>query len=343
MFIFANIKLLYLLAVIPLLVVLYVFIQIKQKRRLREFGNIDTILGLMPNVSKSRPHIKFGIMMLVVGLLIVAMARPKVLQSKGKVTKQGVEAMLVLDISNSMLAQDIAPNRLSYAKMLLSQMIDKMNNDKVGLIVFAGDAFIQMPITSDNVSAKMFLKNIQPSLINVQGTAIGTAIELAVRSFGSSNQKAGKAIFIITDAENHEDNAVEAANMAKDNGVIVNVIGIGSNEGVPIPMSGTMSYIKDKDGNVVVTKLNEELAREVAVAGGGIYVRATNTRGTINAIEKTIDKMQKGDFESAASDYDERFYVPIFLAIILLLVEYFLFRRKNKLLNKINIFGKENL
>ena len=211
----------------------------------------------------------------------------------------------------------------------------------MGLIVFAGDAFIQMPITSDKVSAKMFLKTIQPDLIQRQGTAIGSAIDLAVKSFNDTKQSGGRAIFLLTDAENHEDNAVEAAKMARDKSIVVNVVGIGTPEGSPIPVKGTMSYIKDKDGNVVVSKLNEELGKQIAAAGNGIYVRASNTGATIKALAKEIDKMQKGEFYSLSDDYDDKFYIPVWLALFVLIIEFFIFRRKNKRLSRINIFEKK--
>ena len=225
--------------------------------------------------------------------------------------------------------------------MLLSQLIDRLTDDKMGLIVFAGDAFIQMPITSDKVSAKMFLKTIQPDLIQRQGTAIGSAIDLAVKSFNDTKQSGGRAIFLLTDAENHEDNAVEAAKMAREKNIVVNVVGIGTPEGSPIPVKGTMSYIKDKDGNVVVSKLNEELGKQIAAAGNGIYVRASNTGATIKALAKEIDKMQKGEFYSLSDDYDDKFYIPVWLALFVLIIEFFIFRRKNKRLSRINIFEKK--
>ena len=339
MFVFANIKFLYLLIIIPLMIVLYIIVQARQRKRLIKFGNIEMLKGLMPNVSGYRPHVKFVLLMLAVALMIIALARPQMLKKQENVQKRGIEAMLVLDISNSMLTEDIAPNRLEYSKMLLSQLIDRLTNDKTGLIVFAGDAFIQMPITSDNVSAKMFLKTIKPELIQRQGTAIGSAIDLAVQSFDKTKQQ-DRAIFLITDAENHEDNAVEAAKMAADKNISVNVVGVGNPNGSPIPIAGTMDYMKDKDGNVIVSKLNEDLGRQIASAGNGIYVRANNSSTVIRTLEKEIDKMQKGEFYSVSDDYDDKFYIPVWLALFLLLIEYFMLRRKNKRLSRINIFEK---
>lgn len=339
MFIFAAPKFLYLLIIIPILIGLYIFVQVRQHKRFKLFGNMATLETLMPNVSKYRPHVKFGLSMIVLIMMILALARPQMLKKQEKVRRHGIEAMLVLDISNSMLTEDIAPNRLEYSKMLLSQLIDRLTNDKTGLIIFAGDAFIQMPITSDNVSAKMFLKTIKPELIQRQGTAIGSAIDLAVQSFDKTKQQ-DRAIFLITDAENHEDNAVEAAKMAADKNISVNVVGVGNPNGSPIPIAGTMDYMKDKDGNVIVSKLNEDLGRQIASAGNGIYVRANNSSTVIRTLEKEIDKMQKGEFYSVSDDYDDKFYIPVWLALFLLLIEYFMLRRKNKRLSRINIFEK---
>jgi len=341
MFHFANPYFLYLLLIIPLLIAIYIFVNIRQKKKMQEFGDVDTLKQLMPNVSKVRPHVKFSLSLLVLTLIIIALARPQYLRKVENVHKRGIEAMLVLDISNSMLARDIEPNRLEYAKLMLSNLIDKMTNDKIGLIVFAGDSYIQMPITSDNVSAKMFLSQIKPSLIARQGTAIGSAIDLAIKSFGEAKGEVGRAIFLITDGENHEDDAVEAAKLANKKGIVVNVIGIGNPDGSPIPVTGTMSFIKDKDGNVVVSKLNETMCKQIASAGKGIYIRATNTGAVLKTLEKEVEKMQKGDTQVSSTDFDDKFYIFVWLALFVLLIEYFLFNRQNKWLNKINLFGKE--
>ena len=340
MFQFANINFLYLLLIIPLLTALYIFGIYRQKKRINKFGNVDTLQQLMPNVSKVRPHVKFCLSLIVLSLIIIALARPQYLRKTETVHKRGIEAMLVLDISNSMLARDIEPNRLEYSKLMLSNLIDKMTNDKIGLIVFAGDSYIQMPITSDNVSAKMFLSQIKPSLIARQGTAIGSAIDLAIKSFGEAKNEVGRAIFLITDGENHEDDAVEAAKLANKKGIAVNVIGIGNPDGSPIPVQGTMSFIKDKDGNVVVSKLNEQMCRQIAAAGKGIYIRATNTGAVLKTLEKEVDKMQKGDTQVSSTDFDDKFYIPVWLALFVLLIEYFMLNRQNKWFNKINLFGK---
>ena len=310
MFRFSNPNSLYFLIVIPLLVLLYLYGIRSQRRRLKEFGNPVLLRSLMPNVSYVRPHIKFSLLLLALVLLIIGLARPQFGTKLETNKRQGVEAMIVLDVSKSMLARDVQPNRLEYSKMILSKLFDELVDDKVGLIVFAGDAFIQLPITSDNVSAKMFLNSISTDLVPRPGTAIGTAIDLAIRSFGDKETEASRTIILITDGENHEDDAVAAAKLAASYGIIVNVIGLGRPEGEPIPLEGTMSFRKDKAGNIVVSKLNEEMCQQIAKAGNGVYVRADNSSTALRVIAKEINSMQKGGIETKSySAFDERYYI----------------------------------
>ena len=339
MFRFANPYFLYLLIVVPLLVAMFVYVTYQQKIRLREFGNPNLLKRLMPNASVIRPQLKFYMLMVVLVLMIVALARPQFGSKLQTAKKQGVEAMIVLDVSNSMMAQDIQPNRLERSKLILSKLIDNMVDDKIGLIVFAGDAFVQLPITTDNVSAKMFLSSINPNLVPRQGTAIGTAIDLAIQSFGPNESEAGRTIIVITDGENHEDDAVGAAKLAHEKGITVNVVGMGTPEGTPIPVGGTMSFRKDKDGNVVVTKLNETMCRQIAEAGSGIYVRADNSNTALKVVSGQIGEMQKGNLETKSyAEYDEKFYIFVWIAFFLLVIEFYVFNRQNKALNKIKWF-----
>lgn len=339
MFRFANPYMFYLLIPIALSVVLFIYSTVVQRQRLRRFGNPEILRPLMPNVSYVRPKIKFYTVILVLVLMVTALARPQFGSKLETSTTKGVEAMIVLDVSNSMMAADIKPTRLDNAKLMLSKMIDQMPNDKIGLIIFSGDAYIQLPITSDNVSAKMFLSTITTGSVPVPGTAIGTAIDLAIRSFGDSKSDAGRTIILLTDGENHEDDAVAAARLAKEKGIMVNVVGFGSPQGAPIQMSGTMSFLKDNNGNVVVTKLNEDMCTQVAQAGGGMYVRADNSNTALRALSSQIDKMQKGEINTSAySEYDEQFHIFVWIALVLLVIEFALLNRQNKQLNKINWF-----
>ena len=307
---------------------------------MKKFGRISVLFSLMPDVSKYKPSVKFTIQSLAFIVLIFLIARPQFGSKLEKVKKQGVEIMIALDVSNSMLAKDITPNRLEKAKMMLSKLVDELDNDKVGLIVFAGDAYTQLPITSDYVSAKMFLNTIDPKMVPTQGTAIGRAISTAMNSF-SPNTEADKAIIVITDGENHEDDAVGIAREAAKKGIKVDVIGIGSQQGVPIPKGNNDNdFIKDNEGNVVITKLNEAMGQEIAKAGEGIYVRADNTSSATRALSEEVKKMKKADIESKVySEYDEQFQGLAWIALILLLVDVFILDRKNSWLKKVNFFS----
>jgi len=338
MFRFAHPEYLYLLLFIPLLLSVFFYAIIQKRRNISKFGNPDLIAGLMPNVSFVRPQVKFYMQLVSVLLLIIVLAQPQFGTKVEKDKRKGIEVMIALDVSNSMMAQDVQPSRLEKAKQVLSQLVDGMTNDKIGLVVFAGDAYTQLPITVDYVSAKMFLSTISPQLVPRQGTAIGSAIDLAIKSFGTKSE-AGRAIIVITDGENHEDDAVGAAKLAAENNIIVHVIGMGKAEGSPIPVPGTMSFWKDKDGNVVVSKLNEPMCKEIAVAGKGIYVHADNSNSAFKIINKELDTLAKSDIKTSVfSEYNEQFQSFALLALIILIIDFFIFERKNKRLSKFKIF-----
>lgn len=341
MFRFAHIELLWLLAVIPVFVAAYIAYTRRKRHQLEAFGDAELMEQLMPNASRVRPTVKFSIVMVALAFLIIAAARPQFGQSERTEKRQGIEAIVALDISNSMLAEDVAPNRLERAKQMLSKLMDGMVNDKVGLVVFAGDAFVQLPITCDYVSAKMFLNSIKPELIKTQGTAIGQALSTSIRCFGEQSE-ASRAIILITDGENHEDDAVAVAKRAKEEGIQTLVVGIGKPEGSPIPLPGTNSFRKDRSGNVVVSKLNEEMCREIAQAGGGIYVRCDNSNTATKAIQKELNKLATQEIETQVyTDYNEQFQSFALLALLLLVIDYFIFNRKNKAITRLDIFGEE--
>ena len=333
---------LWLLVLIPIFVAAYIAIVRRKQRQLRAFGDPELLSELMPNVSRVRPAIKFGLLMLALSLLIVAAARPQYGQKEKTVKRQGIEVMFALDISNSMMAEDVAPNRLDRAKQVLSKLIDQMVDDKVGLIVFAGEAYTQLPITCDYVSAKMFLNTISPSLIRVQGTAIGDAIMTSIRSFGGEESDASRAIILITDGENHEDDAIAAAKAANEQGIKIFVVGIGKPDGSPIPIPGTNNFRKDRAGNVVVSKLNEQMCRDIAAAGQGLYVRCDNTNTATRALQKELDTLATSEFETKVyADYNEQYQGFVLLALFILLVDFFIFNRKNKALSRLDIFGEK--
>ena len=342
MFRFANIEMLWWLIAIPVFVIAYIVMTKRKERQLKAFGDPELMAQLMPDASKSRPIWKFSLLLVALVLLIVAAARPQFGQKENTVKRQGIEVMVALDISNSMLAEDVAPNRLDRAKQMLSKMIDNMVDDKVGLVVFAGEAFTQLPITCDYVSAKMFLNTITPNLIQTQGTAIGTALQTAITSFGSPESEAGRAIILITDGENHEDDAIAAAKKAHELGIKVFVIGIGKPEGAPIPKPGTNDYFKDRQGQVVVSKLNEEMCQQIAQAGSGVYVRCDNTNTAMRALQQELDHIATSELESTIyADYNEQYQSFVLIALFLLMIEFFIMSRKNNRLTRMDLF-KEN-
>lgn len=341
MFRFEEPAYLYLLLLLPLLEAFYLYSNYRRRKAIRKFGDPILMAQLMPDVSKYRPDVKFWLVFAAIGLFTVLLARPQFGSKLETVKRQGVEVMIALDISNSMLAQDVQPSRLQKAKRLVAQLVDKMQNDKVGMIVFAGDAFTQLPITSDYISAKMFLESIDPSLISKQGTAIGAAINLAARSF-TPQEGVGRTVIVITDGENHEGGAVEAAKAAAEKGIQVNVLGVGMPEGAPIPIEGTNDYRRDREGNVIVTRLNEQMCQEIAQAGNGIYVRVDNTNGAQKAISQEINKMAKADVKTQVyTEFNEQFQAVAWIILLLLLAEMLILERKNPLFRNIHLFSNK--
>ena len=338
MFRFADPIYLYLLLLLPLLAILYAYSNYRRKRNIRKYGDPQLLAHLMPGVSIYRRHVKFWLTLFALGVMAFLLARPQFGSKLETVKRKGVEVVIALDISNSMLAQDVAPNRLEKAKALISRLVDEFENDKVGLIVFAGDAFTQLPITSDYVSAKMFLNSIDPSLISIQGTAIGKALDVAMRSF-TPQEGVGRAIVVITDGENHEAGALEAAQEAAKKGIRVFMLGIGSPDGAPIPVEGRNNYRTDKDGNVIVTRLNEQMCQEIAQAGNGMYIRVDNSNSAQRALNSEVNKMSKADVESKVySEYNEQFQVVAWIALILLFGELLVMEGKNPLFKNIRLF-----
>ena len=331
----------YLLIVVPILAAFYFYSNYRRRKRLKEYGDMELLKQLMPEVSKYRPDVKFWLMLAAMVMVILMLAQPQFGSKMETVKRQGIETVVALDISNSMLAQDVAPSRLEKSKKLISRLVETFNNDKVALIVFAGEAFTQLPITSDYVSAKMFLETISPSLISTQGTDIRAAINLAMKSF-TPNDGVGRAIVLITDGENHEGGAIEAAQEAAKKGIHVFVLGVGSPDGSPIPVEGSNEFRRDKDGNVVVTRLNEEMCREIARAGNGMYVRVDNTNNAERALNAEVNKLAKADVETQVfTEFDEQFRVLAWLALILLAVEIMILNRRNPLFKNVKLF-KQN-
>ena len=338
MFKFANPHALFLYILLLIVVGVYYMALHKRRKALRRYGSPELLGAMMPEVSNLRPALKFWITFTALCFMVLLIARPQFGSKMETVTRQGIETVIALDISNSMLAEDVAPNRLEKSKNIISKLVDGFSDDKVGLIVFAGDAFIQLPITSDFISAKMFLESINPSLIARQGTNIKAAIDMATRSF-TPKEGVGKAVIIITDGENHEGGAKEAAKAAAEKGMMVYVMGVGSPEGAPIPAERTGDFRHDKQGNVIVTKLNEQMCQEIAAAGNGVYIRIDNTNNAQRILQKEIDKLAKADIETTTySEYNEQFMAMAWIAFILLLLEMLLMVKKNPRLKNFNLF-----
>lgn len=339
---FANPEYFYLFILVPILLAIYMYFNHRRAKNLKEYGDPALLANLMPDVSPYRRSVKFWLSLLALSFLIIVLARPQFGSRKETVTRQGIETVIALDISNSMLAQDIAPSRLEKAKNMISKLIDKFENDKVGLIVFAGDAFVQLPITNDFISAKMFLESISPSLISRQGTDIGAAISLASKSF-TPNEEVGKAVIVITDGENHEGGAEEAAKQASEKGMAVYIMGIGTTDGAPIPTGNANEYRKDKEGNIVMTRLNEEMSQRIASAGNGAYIRVDNTNNAQKLLEKEIDKLAKADVSTEVySEYNEQFEFVTWLVLLLLLVDILILPGKSRFTRGIKLFDKRD-
>lgn len=339
MFRFSNPEFLYLLGIIPVLIIILIAGSKIAKKRIQNFGNPELVLQLIPDLSRRKPVFKNILQITAITICIFMIAGPQFGSKIEKVKRQGSEIMIAMDVSNSMLSRDITPNRLEKLKQLVSKIVDKLQDDKIGLVIFAGEAFTQLPITSDFVSAKVFMSTISPDLVKAQGTSIGSAIDLCVRSFGPKGQ-AERAIIVITDGENFEDNAVESAKNAVEQGIKIHVVGMGTEQGGPIPVSeGSSDFRKDKDQNVVITKLNEKMCQEIAGSGKGLYIRSDNANSALKALSKEIDKMTKADLESSVySEYDEQFQGLAWIILFLLLFDSFILERKNEIFKKFKLF-----
>lgn len=328
---------LWMLLIIPILVLVRFIVWRKRKRNLRKFGDPSLLKEMMPDVSKYRPTIKFCLLLSAITILIFMIARPQVGSKISHEKREGIEVLIALDISNSMLAQDVIPSRLEKSKLLIEDLVDHFTNDKVGLVVFAGDAFVQLPITNDYVSAKMFLQNINPSLITTQGTDLARAISLSQSCF-TQREHIGRAIIVITDGEDHEGGALEAAREAYKKGINVFILGVGTSKGAPIP-DGNGGYLKDNSGQIVLSALNEQMCQQVAKAGNGVYIHVDNTSDAQERLNKELSKLQSGISDTVVySEYNEQFQIFGIILLLLLIVETILLESRNPLFKQINLF-----
>ncbi|MDF1559207.1 MAG: VWA domain-containing protein [Bacteroidales bacterium] len=340
---FANPDILYLLLLVPVLILIWSAGNGRRRLARDRFGDSELVRRLSPDYSQARMTVKFFIRLLAFILALLTVARPQFGSRLEEVKREGVEVIIALDVSNSMLATDIHPSRLERARQAISQLVDQLRNDRIGLILFAGDAYTQIPVTNDYLSAKMFLASAGPDAVSKQGTAIGAAIELGIRSFTPESDKS-RALIIITDGENHEDDAVEQARLAAEKGITVHTIGIGSPEGSPIPItaSGRTDYLQDREGNTVISKLDEKTLREIASVTGGNYVRASNSSIGLNEIYSDIGRMKKSETNTVMyTEYNDQFLVPAVLLFLLLVADLLLADRRSHLLRRLGIVASD--
>jgi Ca-activated chloride channel homolog len=330
------------LLMIPVFIILFWLMLAWKKKAIRKFGDSRLIGRLMPDVSGSKLHVKFILLMLAFALIIAGLANPQIGSKLETIERKGIDIIIAIDVSNSMLAEDIKPNRLQRARQAISKLVDELRNDRIGIVVFAGNAYTQLPITTDYAAAKLFLSTINTDIVPSQGTAIAEAIELSMESFSENEHQ--KAIIIITDGEDHEGDAIIAAEKAIESGIRVYTIGMGLPEGVPIPVydryGNQQGFKKDLLNNTVITKLNEQMLKQIAAAGNGEYVRANNTQAGLGLIFDEINKLEKTEFESRVfSDYEDRFQYLLGIAIALLLIEFVILERRSRRFRNINLFG----
>ncbi len=341
MFRFEHTTYLVLLSALPVILLLFILAWRLRKKAIKQFGDLPVMKRLMPGYSAVRPVIKAILLTFAFLFLVFGIANPQMGKKMETVQREGVEIMIALDVSNSMLAEDIKPNRLEQAKLAIGQLVKRLRNDKLGLVIFAGEAYVQLPLTTDYSAARMFLNSIQTSTVPTQGTAIGAAIELCLESFDPDTE-GNKALVVISDGENHEEGVLEMAGNANEQGIQVHTIGIGSPGGVPIPVYnqyGQKDFRRDNEGNVVITKLNEGMMKEIAAAGGGTYVRASNVTTALKVVFDKINELEKATFETAkVADYESWFQIPLAIALVFLVLEFLVLPRKNRRLSKIDIF-----
>ena len=337
---YEHIEFLNLLFIIPLIILIIILHQRWKRKALLRFADQKLAPNLLHSFSKERTQIKHVIIILIFSLLIIGLSNPQIGTKMEEVKREGVDLMIAIDLSNSMMAEDIKPNRLKRAKQAISRLIDKLEGDRIGLIVFAGEAYVQLPITTDYSAAKLFLSTISTKIVPTQGTEIAKAIDLSMQSFDLENAQ-NKAIIIITDGENHDEKAIESSEKANELGIFVHTLGMGLSKGGPIPIynkyGNNTGYRKDRDGNTIVSRLNEDLLRQIASAGKGTYVRANNSKAGLSTLFEEINKMEKKEIGTMVfTEYKDRFQLFIGLVLFLLFLDLTLLNKRNKWSNPIN-------
>lgn len=331
------------LLLIPILL-LFVFYMLWRRKVLKQFSSKQALNQLMPFRGKARHYVKFILLFLAFSSLVIAWANPQIGTKKEKIKRKGVDVIIALDVSKSMLAEDIKPNRIEQARQFISRLINELKSDRIGLIIFAGNAYLQMPITTDHAAARLFLKSITTDLVPTQGTAIGDAVRLAIESF-EGDEKKYKTLVILSDGENHQGEALDAIEEASEFGIVVHTVGIGSQKGAPIPIyrnNVQTDFLRDKGGNIVLSKLDENMLRQIAVKGNGEYMNLAAGREAVSAIKEEISSMEKREFdESVFTDYEDQFQYFLAFGIALLIIEILIAERKSKWLRNLNLFKAE--
>ena len=338
---FENQQYFILFAIVPILLLIFIFALYYGKNNLKRLGNWQVVSRMMPMRSDRRPWLKISLFLLAFASLIMAAVNPQIGYKTEEAKSSGIDIVIALDVSRSMLAEDIRPNRLERSRLAVSRLIDRLDNDRISLVAFAGSAVTQVPMTSDHEAAKMILRTVNTNSVQVQGTAIGRALERSIASF--TDQDAGsRVIILISDGENHQDDPIPVAKRAADMGIIIHTVGIGTPQGAPIPVyrgNQLSGFLRDSEGNTVVSRFDEDMLRSIASAGGGIFQTGTGPDLGLNQILEEIRKMEQQEFETTMfSEYDSRFHYFIALALIFFTLELIIFERKNKWLNKIKLF-----
>jgi Ca-activated chloride channel homolog len=334
------------LILIPVFIIIFELMMYWKRNAVKRFGDYQIIRSLMPDISRNRLVFKFILGMLAFSLIIIGLANPQIGSKLEKIERKGIDIVIAIDVSESMLAQDIKPNRLQRARQAISRLVDELGNDRIGIVVFAGRAYTQLPITTDYAAVRLFVSNISTESVPVQGTAIAEAINLSIDLFDESETE--KAIIIITDGEDHEGDVIEAAKKAVANNIRIYTVGMGLPEGAPIPVydraGNQQGFKKDRSNNTVISRLDETMLQEIATAGNGKYVRANNTQVGLRIIFDEISQLEKTEFESRMfTDYEDRFQWFLAPALLLLLIEFLIFERRSSRFRKVNIFGENKL
>lgn len=330
-----------LLWALPVLIIIHWLYYRWKKKAAARFGDKEIVARLMPYRSGWRNHFKFFLHLLALASILIALANPQLGSQLEKVKRKGIDIVVALDVSNSMMAQDIKPSRIERSKQSIGRLIDNLENDRIGLVVFAGKAYTQLPITTDYAAAKLMLSTVSTAMVPVQGTSIGSAIDMASTAFNV--EKSGKAIIVITDGESHDDEALKKVAEAAEKGIRVYTIGMGLPDGAPIPevKNGTVAgFKKDKSGSTVITRLDETMLQQIADAGKGIYVRSSNSQTGLDKIFDEISRLEENTYDvKSYSDYEDRFQYFIALAIILIFINYIINERKSRLADRFSILN----